>query len=226
MSDMKRADIRPLWHRSKLGEALAARLSGPGGYYNAGNALGFVVGLFLAVRLAPGDENAGVLTSLEAAGRHLAGDWSAAALTVATVVFFWSGEVYRRAWDGGSPDEAGIRRGDLLSGAGCLALAASLLLLGNPILAAISGLLSAGGKFGNAFRLGANGHGPFGLKLPQLFRAAVLVSRLPAIGIAVIEIARVLGGTHADLFHALAIPVTLFVCCLLWSRADILLFNK
>ena len=52
-----------------------------------------------------------------AAVGYLAGNSAALALTAATVVFFWSGDAYHRAWaNGAPPDPALNRRGDLLSG--------------------------------------------------------------------------------------------------------------
>lgn len=222
----ERAEIEPRWPRLRLAEGLATRLAGPGGYYNLGNALGLGMGIFLQMRLALSSGEAGLFSSLGAAGQYLAGDWSTAALTVATVIFFWSGEEYHRAWANGRPDPARIQRGDFLSGMGSVALGVSLFLVADPILAATSGLLHAAGKFGSASRLGADATTLFGLSVPELFRVSVLVSRFPAIIVALIEIARGLAGTQIDPFHALAMPFTLLFCYLLWARADILLFNK
>ncbi|MFC0010337.1 hypothetical protein [Devosia nitrariae] len=206
-------------------EGLATRLTGPGGYYNLGNAIGLGMGLLLQMRLDLSGE-AGLFASLGAAGQYLAGGWSAAALTVATIIFFWSGEEYHRAWANGIPNPLRIQRGDFLSGMGSVALGVSLLLVADPILAATSGLLHAAGKFGSAFKLGAHRARLFGVNVPELFRVSVLVSRFPAIVVALIEIARLLGGLMIDPFHDLAMPITLLLCYLLWSRADMLLLNK
>ena len=54
---------------------------------------------------------------------YLGGNAGAVALTLATAVFFWSGEAYHRAWEhGGPPNDALNRRGDLLSAIGALVL--------------------------------------------------------------------------------------------------------
>lgn len=225
MSGNEGAGVRAQWPRQGLGEALAARLTGPGGYYNIGNALGLCMGLFLQLRLALGaGEPASGLAW--ATAEYLAGGWSAAALTLATIIFFASGEAYHRAWTGPTPDAAGIERGDLLSGLGAVALGISLFLLGDPALAATSGLLHAAGKFGSAFRLGASGATLLGLSVPQLMRVSVVVSRLPAMVAAALEIARVPGANEADLLQAVAMPATLLACYLLWARADLLLLRK
>jgi hypothetical protein len=204
--------------------ALAARLSGPGGYYNLGNALGLTMGMFLQIRLALDNDEVGLFASLGAAGEYLAGGWSAVALTVATLIFFWSGEEYHRAWASELPDAAGIRRGDFLSGIGSLALGVSLLLIGDPLLAATSGLLHAAGKFGSTLKFGAERTMLFGIRISELCRISVLISRIPAIIVALIAIARV--GGRAEMVHELAMPATLLACYLLWARADITLLRK
>ena len=93
------------------------RLAGPGGYYNVGNALGLVGGLALAVVQASGAEGPTLGSGARVAYDHLAGSASALSVTAAMLVFFWSGEVYLRAWARGFPPDARLnRRGDLLSG--------------------------------------------------------------------------------------------------------------
>ena len=81
-----------------------ARLVGPGGYYNAGNAFGLVMGIALQVSTAPADGGAGS-TVLGAMRDYLAGNAGAVALTAATAVFFVSGEAYHRAWAQGAPPD-------------------------------------------------------------------------------------------------------------------------
>jgi hypothetical protein len=209
------------WPLQTLRSDLAARLSGPGGLYNIGNLLGFSMGVTLQMHMA----NAGEGGFFAGAASYLAGNWSASALTAATVVFFWSGEVYHRAWSGGKPDPAGLRRGDFLSGIGAVALGISLLMVGDIVLATTAGLLHAVGKFGSAFNPGGKKATLLGLPLVQLYRVSVLFSRFPAIAIALLAIAQALGG-GSDLFASLGMPTTLLVCYLLWSWADILLFRK
>jgi hypothetical protein len=198
-----------------------ARLAGPGGCYNVGNAIGLGMGVALqAAGLADGGTGA---RAVAGAAEYLAGNGAALALTAATAVFFWSGEVYHRAWARGFPPDAALnRRGDLLSGIGALALGVALLGFGQPLLAAFSGLLHALGKFGSAFaRPGARVPGwPAGW--PDAWRTAVLVSRLPAMLAALIELARVPAGAP---WPTLLAPVTLLGCYLLWARADLLLFG-
>jgi hypothetical protein len=207
------------------GRALATRLAGPGGYYNIGNAIGLCVGLALQVRqVVPGADES-LSASLNAAHSYFAGSWSAVALTVATAIFFWSGEEYHRALAKRPPDVARTRRGDFLSGIGAVALGMSLLLMGDPLLAATSGLLHAAGKFGSALKTGPRGTELIRPKIAHLFRKAVLISRFPAVLVALIEIAKALGSPAADVLHSTAMPATLLVCCLLWAWADILLLD-
>ena len=98
----------------------AARLVGPGNYYSIGNAVGLAMGIGLQIGSAP-SEGTGIAAAADAALIYLGGNTPAMALTLATAVFFWSGEVYRRAWANGSPPNPVLnRRGDLLSGVGAL----------------------------------------------------------------------------------------------------------
>jgi len=191
---------------------LRARLAGPGGLYNIGNALGLVGGLGFTIAAAgPGWRN-----GLSAAQNHLAGTGAALLITLAMLVFFWGGEVYHRAWaHGAPPDPALNRQGDLLSGAGALLLGAGLLLTGQPVLALTAGLLHALGKLGSAVpRLG------LGLLTPDTFRRIVVASRLPALLLVLIQIgAAITAGTPW------APQALLLACYLLWTRADILLLR-
>jgi hypothetical protein len=193
--------------------AVRARLAGPGGYYNVGNALGLGVGIALSAAAAGDAGSRAVAGAVE----YLAGNGAAVALTAATAVFFWSGEVYHRAWARGFPPDEGLnRRGDLLSGIGAVALGVALLGFGQPVLAAFSGLLHALGKLGSAFAWRSAGW-PAGW--PDAWRTAVLASRVPAMLAALIELARVAA------WPAAAGPLTLLVCYVLWAKADLLLFG-
>ena len=180
---------------SRLRRVVAPRLAGPGGYYNVGNAIGLAMGIGLQVGASAGGMQ--VETALAAVLDYLAGNTAAAALTVATAVFFWSGEVYHRAWEHGYPPDAGLtRRGDLLSGIGALALGVALFGLGQPLLAATAGLLHAAGKFGSAYRWPT---GPWPARWPDLWRSAVLASRVPALlaaAIGLLERSRVRGAAR------------------------------
>ena len=197
---------------------LAARLRGPGGLYNVGNALGLASGIALALAAAPGRSSAAVVAD------YLAGSASAVAITVAMVVFLFSGEAYYRAWAHGAPPDPGLnRRGDRLSGWGALALVVGLLLVGAVVLALASGLLHAAGKFGSAIDHPAVA----GLKRrrPDPFRSAVLASRLPAIALLAIALGQALAAPAPSAAAVLG-PGSLLVCYLLWSRADLLLFRS
>ncbi|MGX9176841.1 hypothetical protein [Mesorhizobium sp. BHbdii] len=80
---------------SRFVAAIRARMTGPGGYYNLGNALGLVMGVTIQLTAPQGSGMGG-------AGLfdYFAGSSGAVALTLATLVFFCSGEVYHRAWAG------------------------------------------------------------------------------------------------------------------------------
>ena len=155
---------------------------------------------------------------------YLGGNAGAMALTVATAVFFWSGEAYHRAWaNGAPPNEVLNRRGDVLSGVGALVLGIALLSLGQVMLAATAGLLHAAGKFGSAYKWRPMPGWPS--TWPDLFRTAVLASRVPALLAALIDLMDVVatadGGTP---WSAYLTPLTLLVCYALWCKADLMLF--
>jgi hypothetical protein len=207
---------------SEVAEGAGKRLVGPGGYYNVGNAIGLAMGIGLQVGAAPGREMQGAAS---AAWDYLAGNSAAVALTLATAVFFWSGEAYHRAWaHGAPPNDALNRRGDLLSGIGALILGVALLSLGQVVLALTAGLLHAVGKFGSAWRWRSIPGWPS--DWPNLYRSAVLASRVPAIIAASYGLLWVLGtfGPFTP-WSALVTPLTLLVCYLLWCRADLMLLG-
>ncbi len=204
-------------------DATRARLVGPGGYYNAGNAFGLVMGIALQVSTAPADGGAGS-TVLGAMRDYLAGNAGAVALTAATAVFFVSGEAYHRAWAQGAPPDPTLnRRGDLLSAVGALLLGLALLSLGQWMLAATAGLMHALGKLGSGYRWRRVPGWP--QAWPDCYRTAVLASRVPALIAAligfVIAAARFDAGTSMAM---LLTPLTLVICYGLWSRADLMLF--
>jgi len=209
-----------------LTAGLAARMRGPGGYYNLGNLIGLVTGVtqvILSRSAAPGVSDNLMLALRD----HFLGSPAAAALSVAMVIFFIGGEVYYHAWraDGG-PNLTRVRHGDLLSTFGALALAVSLVLVGNVLLAVTSTVLLAGGKLGSALMPGAS----WILRVPGLppfdpFRLAVVASRLPAflaIGVALLSPALSGAPTSAGLVTQ---QLILLLCYTLWTRADILLLR-
>jgi hypothetical protein len=201
-----------------LPQALSERMRGPGGLYNIGNFLGLATGF--AVQMV-NSADGGVARALAV---YLAGNMSALMLTLATLVFFVSGEAYHRAWQNGFPPDKSLnRRGDLLSAIGAMALGAALFALGHPFLAATAGIMHAAGKFGSAL---CKSEAAQGISWPWIFRASVLASRVPAMLAALIEL---LGHLPALAQGAPALPAlmpaTLLVCYLLWAKADLMLFR-
>ena len=187
-------------------KGLRQRLKGPGGLYNLGNAIGFAGGLVAALITVPASEF-GLSTALAAA----------LLLTIATVIFFWSGEQYHRAWSNGfPPDPAKNRTGDLSSALGAILLAGAFFALGNVLLALTAGLLHAAGKFGSAWL--AHSRKPAGERVlsATLCREVVIVSRLPAAAMAT---AGLLSGDDSSRL----VSAVLLVCCLVWAAADVML---
>jgi hypothetical protein len=144
------------------------------------------------------------------------------------LIFLASGECYHRAWlHGFPPNDPMNRAGDLLSGFGALALSVALVAFGQPLLALTSGVLLAGGKFGSLFARNEYApRGPGRSAWPDRFRTAVLISRVPAILAVLAELGVVLVNYGPETPAAAVIaPLSLFICYLLWSRADLLLFG-
>ncbi|MFO1106513.1 MAG: hypothetical protein U1E34_10460 [Amaricoccus sp.] len=201
-------------------DRIRARMAGPGGLYNIGNAIGLFGGLALAVLGAQASEGASLSGGLRAGYEHLAGSWAALSISLAMLIFFWSGELYHRAWAGGAPPDLRLnRRGDLLSGYGALALGLGLLLFGEPLLAATAGLLHAFGKFGSAL------HGPSAGGWRDPYRVAVLVSRGPALALALAALVAALALPEGVPLAAIAAPALLILCYLIWARADLMLLR-
>jgi hypothetical protein len=208
--------------RAGLGTALAARLAGPGGCYNVGNALCLATSIALPALEMAGRGVSGNDALAAAAVETLAGNVAAMALTVATGVFFWSGEIYHRAWAKGAPPNASLnRRGDFVSGIGSVVFGAAMMGFGQPILAASAGLLMAAGKFGSA--AGRTSFPGWPSRWPDAFRAAVLASRVPAIVATLVGLVGALTTPQPALSAVLG-PGVLLVCLALWVRADLLLF--
>jgi hypothetical protein len=202
-------------------QQISQRISGPGGLYNLGNALGLAGGLSLHVAAATAVAGSGLATGASAVVAYFIGSLGATAITLAMLIFFWSGERYHRAWANGAPPDAGLNRmGDLSSGWGALALGAGLFLLGQPLLAATSGLLHAAGKFGSALSPATQRRLPFG---PQAFRLTVVASRIPALAAVLIELETAFVGAPAEPMAASAL---LLVCYLLWLKADVALLKS
>lgn len=201
--------------------ALCARMRGPGGYYNAGNFLGLAaaIGLQFASALSAGRSGADALLG------YFAGSPQAMALSLATLVFLCSGELYHRAWQGRQePDQRLNRLADFLSAVGGAALSISLLLLGQPVLALLTGMLIVLGKLGSAI-YGDDAVPPplWPASWPDPFRLAVLVGRAPAIAAAALDLVHQLGSGAPAI--ALVQPAVLIICHLLWVKADLLLLD-
>lgn len=109
---------------SRFAAAIGSRLVGPGGYYNLGNGLGLVTGVTVQiVAVPPGSALSGHAALLD----YFVGSIAALSLTMATLVFFWSGEIYCRAWARKPPPDASLNRlGDMLSGVGAIGLGIAL----------------------------------------------------------------------------------------------------
>jgi hypothetical protein len=71
-------------YTSILKDELTQRLSGPGGLYNLGNGLGLLGGVSFHVAAASG-------TGWAALSDYFVGSLGASAITVAMLIFFWSG---------------------------------------------------------------------------------------------------------------------------------------
>lgn len=191
---------------------LLHRANEPGVLYNFGNVLGFSAGVISAAWLPDTQIGTGAVDGIV---RHLVGSHAALALTLATVIFFWGGIIYSRAWANGAlPDAELNRQGDLWSTAGAVRLAFGLFVLGNPVLAMSAGVLHALGKLGSAWGGGSRlNFAGWSLSVGDLCKDLVLVSRVPAILSAAI-------GFAGDWLSA-----SVIVCCLVWARADWLLLS-
>jgi len=216
----------PSWREraAGLGHRVAARLRGPGGCYNIGNAFGLGMGIALQVESVPAG-GGGLEAAATAASSYLVGNPAATALTLGTAVFFWSGEMYHRAWANGAPPNPVLnRRGDLASGVGALILFVALFSLGHVMLAVTAGLLHALGKFGSAWKWRPLPGWRAGW--PDCFRTMVLASRVPAILASSLDLARAVATADAATpVGAWLTPLTLLVCYALWCKADLMLFR-
>ncbi len=197
-----------------LGSALTRRLAGPGGIYNLGNVIALMSGVTVQILSAQRGEGLG-----EAITNYLFGSSGASFLTLAIIIFMFSGEAYHRASaERGHVDRRLIRLGDLLSAIAALALTAALANFGDVLLALVAGTLLAGGKLGTAVLPRT---AP--LWLLSALRGAVVVSRLPSLASLAIDVAR-LASQGAPPTDA-ALPAITFFCFLLWLWADVLLMR-
>ena len=105
MKEGKRLGERAIGPFFQWRAAILSRLSGPGGLYNLGDALGFGSGLLIAY--LGWWESASAVDNVFSIGmRYVAGSPAAVALTIATAIFFGSGEAYHRAWARADSDQS------------------------------------------------------------------------------------------------------------------------
>ena len=219
-----RTDLLAWTHRPL--RAVADRFSGPGGYYNAGNLLGLSVAL--ATQLSVGATST-ASTVPERLYAFFAGSPSAVALTIATVIFLFSGETYHRAWAGRAVPSARLNCiADLLSAAGGTALTLSLIFSGELWLALASGVLVVGGKLGSAITRDDRSRVAFWPKSwSDPFRTAVLAGRVPGLISVALDFGRHVLDQPSGAGLWSAVPsATLVICYLLWIRADLLLVSS
>ena len=198
---------------------ILSRFRGPGGYYNIGN----LIGLFTGLALQLTDAATWGLAGTDVVVAYFVGGPATLALTIATIIFVISGEMYHRAWRGNDAPNAN-RFAALLSAVGGAALAISLFYLGQPILAIFTGVLIVLGKLGSGVFGDAPDAVPFWPRdRPDLFRSMVLAGRIPGMAAAGLELWHQM-GTGPSALSAIQ-PVVMVLCHLLWMRADILLFQ-
>lgn len=209
---------------SGIKHEIGARLRGPGGLYNLGNLIALGTGLSLQLAESLSQTYGTVGAAIQT---NLFGSPGASWLTLAIAIFMISGEVYHRAWKKGAPPDTRLNRiGDLISFFGALALTVSLAMFGDLFLALVSGTLLAGGKLGTAILPEVHGTGAGRNRLQHLFRLSVVVSRAPALAGLAVELGRLLFRPEALEGPAqILAPAVMFVCYLIWARADLLLMS-
>ncbi len=212
--------------------ALHARMRGAGGLYNIGNLIGLLSGITFALLQDTAGQNGGAFDSLMA---YLAGNPGNAALTISMLLFIWSGENYHIASMAEAPKaDHSLRKADLLAGLAAVFLSVSLASSGTMLLAVTSTVLLAGGKLGNAafprkgWPIEIENWAPWSSKplalKTDVFRCAVIVSRVPAIAALVLAIADGLAAPILD--TRLLEPAILLLCYLLWTKADLVLMRQ
>lgn len=81
---------------------------------------------------------------------RVAGRPAAVSATAATIVLFWGGIVYAKAWSNCAPPNPRLNRSTRrrVSGIGVILLGTGLIMMGNTLLVASAGVLHAAEKFG------------------------------------------------------------------------------
>lgn len=199
-------------------DGLVQRMRGPGGYYNIGNVLALVTGLGLQVAHGVGSGQG----ALDILVGFVAGSPAAVSFTIASGIFIFSGEMYHRAFRGGTADRRLTRIADFLSALGAIAITVSLVFLGQVVLGLAAGVLLVSGKLGSAL-FGEGGALFWPARWADPFRLLVLASRGPALIAPALDLTNQLALGSPPI--ALIQPVALIVCLLLWGKADLLLLG-
>lgn len=183
----------------------------------------------MAVSLA---QTQGTDSLADAARAYLFGSPAASWLTLSLLVFILSGELYHRAFAADAPRLGLVRAGDFVSAASAMALAISLMHLGDVMLAIVAGALLGGGKLGSALSPGGNWIVAIetGVDRPTAkrisfdgFRIAVILSRIPTLVLLASETLRI--ATSETPLTTAILPAIMIGCFLIWLRADILLMS-
>jgi hypothetical protein len=195
-------------------QSLRARMYGPGGLYNVGNACGISTGLAFYLAAATATQS-----TLEVSAFYFFGTISAAAITLARLLFIVSGELYFHAWKAGFPPTPRLTfLGDFLSGVAALIFSFGLFILGEPVLAMASGIMQALGKFGNALD-----NDKTNARRQMAYRLIVFFSRFPALILCALALTRALPTALEGTWLPAAEAASFLVCYLIWLRADWLL---
>jgi len=197
-------------------QSLCARMHGPGGLYNAGNALGISTGLAFYIAAASATQSV-----LDVTAFYFLGTISAVAITAARLLFIASGELYYHAWKMGFPPAPRLTfLGDLLSGFAALIMGFGLFILGEPVLAMASGLMQAIGKFGNALD-----NDKTNARRQTAYRLIVFFSRFPALILCSLALTRALPAALQGTWLPASEAASFLACYLIWLRADWLLLR-
>ncbi len=192
----------------------------PGKTYNVGN-VASILGAVIQVSIKSGSlQNASV-----GLGQYFVGNAPAAAVTLASLIFFWGGGIYDDAWKNGFPPDARKNNiGHLFSVAGATLLASGLALLSvaDPIAegsAILGGALHAGGKLGSVVD-------------PQrdsFYKMLPLMSRVPTFAAAAYDVCSNVSKYHPgspEAWLLSILPMTYMLCSLIWARGDIMLMPE
>jgi hypothetical protein len=193
-------------------------LQNPGRLYNDGNLVA-LAGAISYCAISAQLKGAATLSELKV---FFFGSWPALFTTLAVIIFFISGKKYADAWAKGFPPNENLNTqghalstiGAVLVGFGLIGLSQNIFSL---VLAVITTLLHAGGKFGSWTRMG---HDAFFKTLPLLSRATYVASLSWDIATIVTQ-----NSYGTDMIVQMLFPAALICAAALWSRADWLLWE-